>query len=108
MKNKTGKNLNGSAKDGTFGGSFVCENIEVLPENDDIYRCTGHVEDLAGNQTEAEIRFSVNRFGSNYVLDANTAGVVEKYYISERPVLKITEINVDSLEFQEITATVNG
>lgn len=107
-KNRDGKNLNGSAQENAFGGSFVCTNIEEIPENDDVYLCTGHVEDMAGNSSEAELRFSVNRFGSNYILDDATEALVENYYTNASPVIQITEINVNSLEFQEITATLNG
>lgn len=107
-KNRDGKNLNGSAQENSFGGSFVCTNIEEIPENDDVYLCTGHVEDMAGNSSEAELRFSVNRFGSNYILDDATQDLVDNYYTNEAPQIHITEINVNSLEFQEITATMNG
>lgn len=107
-KNRDGKNLNGSAQENAFGGSFVCTNIEEIPENDDVYLCTGHVEDMAGNSSEAELRFSVNRFGSNYILDEATEALVENYYTNASPAIQITEINVNSLEFQEITATLNG
>lgn len=107
-KNKDGKNLNGTAQETAFGGSFVCRNIEEIPENDDVYLCTGHVEDLAGNSSEAELRFSVNRFGSNYILDDPTEALVENYYTNAVPEIHITEINVNTLEFQEITATQNG
>lgn len=107
-KNKDGKNLKGSAQENVFGGSFICTNIEEIPENDDVYLCTGHVEDLAGNSSEAELRFSVNRFGSNYILDDATEALVEGYYTNAAPEIQITEINVNTLEFQEITATWNG
>lgn len=107
-KNKDGKNLNGSAQEDIFGGSFICKNIEEIPENDDVYLCTGHVEDMAGNISEAELRFSVNRFGSNYILDDATEALVDKYYTNTAPTIRITEINVNTLEFQEITATQNG
>lgn len=107
-KNVDGKNLNGSAQENAFGGSFICTNIEEIPENDDVYLCTGHVEDLAGNSSEAELRFSVNRFGSNYILDESTEKLVGDYYTNQAPELHITEINVNSLQFKEITATLNG
>lgn len=107
-KNRDGKNLNGSAQENSAGGSFVCTNIEEIPENDDVYLCTGHVEDLAGNSSEAELRFSVNRFGSNYILDDPTQDLVDSYYTNQAPQIHITEINVNTLEFQEITATLNG
>lgn len=107
-KNTTGENLHGTAAENAQGGSFVCNNIPEIPENDDVYTCTGYVADLAGNETEVTLRFSVNRFGSNYILDEATQQVVDSYYVNEKPALKVTEINVNSLEFTEITATCNG
>ncbi len=107
-KNKEGKNLSGTAEENSFGGRFSCTNIEQIPENDDVYRCTGHVEDLAGNISEAELSFSVNRFGSNYILGDTTEELVEGYYTNKPTEIHVTEINVNTLEFQEITATMNG
>lgn len=107
-KNRDGRNLKGSAHEDAFGGSFICSNIEEIPENDDVYLCTGHVEDMAGNSSEAEIRFSVNRYGSNYILDEATEKLVADYYTGEPPAIQVTEINVNTLEFREITATLNG
>ena len=107
-QNTNGTNLNGHASDNEFGGSFVCDNIEAVPSNDDVYTCVGHVEDMAGNETDVEIRFSVNRFGSNYILSAQTQELIDRRYTNSRPVIEVTEINVDTLEFQEITASMNG
>ena len=107
-KNRNGKNLTGIANESQFGGKFICDNIAEIPENDDVYLCVGHVEDLAGNSSEAEVTFSVNRFGSNYILDDSARNLVEQYYTNKAPTIQVTEINVNSLEFQEITATMNG
>ena len=107
-RNTEGQNLTGRAVEDAVGGSFICDNIEEVPGNDDIYTCTGHVEDMAGNVSEVEIMFSVNRFGSNYILDDATQQLVDGYYTSEAPTIGIREINVDTLEFTEITATYNG
>ena len=107
-RNTEGKNLTGRAVEDALGGSFICNNIEEIPANDDIYTCTGHVEDMAGNVSEAEIMFSVNRFGSNYILDDATQQLVDEYYTGKAPTIGIREINVDTLEFSEITATYNG
>lgn len=107
-KHTEGSNLNGVSTDDAFGGSFVCNNIEAVKENDDIYTATGSVSDLAGNTTEATIMFSVNRFGSTYMLDPASKSLVEDYYTNTAPVIKVTEINVSELSEQEITTSLNG
>ena len=34
--------------------------------------------------------------------------MIDRRYTNSRPVIEVTEINVDTLEFQEITASMNG
>lgn len=107
-KNTDGRNLTGTRSEDAFGGSFVCANIEAIPGNDDVYRCVGTVTDLAGNVTQGEIMFSVNRFGSNYILSDDTQALVDGRYTAAARTLNVTEINVDTLEFSEISYTLNG
>lgn len=107
-KNTDGRNLTGTRSEDAFGGSFVCANIEAVPGNDDVYRCVGTVTDLAGNVTQGEIMFSVNRFGSNYILSDDTQALVDSRYAAAARTLNVTEINVDTLEFSEISYTLNG
>ena len=65
---------------------------------DDIYTITARAADLAGNEAEGTITFSVNRFGSNYVVSVEEGG--EQVDLSERPILDeaptitVREINV--------------
>lgn len=103
-----GQNLPGTASDDAFGGSFICDNIQAVRDNDDVYTITGSVSDLAGNKTEATLVFSVNRFGSNYVLSQPTKSLTEKYYTNQPQTLEVTEINVNELENQKITTSLNG
>lgn len=103
-----GQNLPGTASDDAFGGSFICDNIQSVRDNDDVYTITGSVSDLAGNKTEATLVFSVNRFGSNYVLSQPTKSLTEKFYTNEPQTLEVTEINVNELENQKITTSLNG
>lgn len=107
-KHPEGSNLTGTRSDDAFGGSFVCDNIEVVKENDDVYTATGSVSDLAGNTTEATIVFSVNRFGSTYILSKETQALVDGYYTNTPQTLQVTEINVSALAEQEITTSLNG
>ena len=78
---------------------------------DDIYTMEAAVYDLAGNSSEAMVMFSVNRFGSVYTFDEATDALIGdngKYYTNKEQQLVITETNVDTLEFKEITLNLNG
>ena len=77
-------------------------------EADDLYTLKTVVQDLAGNETIDERTFSVNRFGSVYILDDSTKNLVDGFYSNQERDLVVTEINVDSLQFQEIVAGVDG
>lgn len=77
-------------------------------ELDDLYTFHATVTDLAGNVSEQTVLFSVNRFGSVYVFDTATQEILDNYYINRPAHLNVTEINVDSLEFKEITYSKNG
>lgn len=110
--------LNGY-KNGTVSVSAVTmpdkdsRNVEydVFPktrEKDDVYTLTVHIEDLAGNWSEEEYVFSVNRFGSTFGVDKATAELIENYYTSIEQDVVITEVNVDHLEQEEITISFNG
>ncbi len=105
------------------GRAYTVSNIE----EDGIYRVTCSATDKAGNAysqvvLEREdgsnyienrsgnntlVSFSVNRRGSNFVVDDNTAKLVEQYYIQNvNDTIKIIEINAN--ELVESTVSVNG
>lgn len=90
------------------GYKIVCDDFEYASSMDDWYTLSMHVEDYAGNVSEEAITFSVNRFGSVYMLDSLTEQVIKRYYNSEVPDIKITEINVDELKDIKITCSHNG
>ena len=93
------------------GELFQMEDFAYEPEADDLYRLTAEARDLAGNKSLAEVLFSVNRFGSVYTLEEKTellAGSRGMYYTRQEQDIIVTETNVDSLEFQEITLSLNG
>lgn len=80
-------------------------------EMDDLYTMEATVFDLAGNSSEASTVFSVNRFGSVYSYDETTGDLVGetgRYYTNEQQDIVVTETNVDTLEFKEITCNLNG
>lgn len=93
------------------GESFLAEDLAYLPEVDDLYLLLVSVSDLAGNVSRKEIRFSVNRFGSVYTLEDKTellAGSRGTYYTNTEQDIIVTETNVDTLEFLEISCSRNG
>lgn len=108
VKHPAGENLTGTRTEDAFGGSFVCDNIEAVKENDDVYTATGSVSDMAGNETEVQIVFSVNRFGSTYMIADETQPLLDNYYTNMPQDLHVIEINVDSQVSNRVTTSLNG
>lgn len=90
------------------GESIKMADFERTKENDDLYTMTAVIRDRAGNETEDSVIFSVNRFGSVYILSDETQELVDKYYTNEEQDLVVTEINVDSLVFNGISYGRDG
>ena len=75
-------------------------------EVDDIYTIDASLTDLAGNETEGTITFSVNRFGSTFrVLDAGSYAENNGYLLEGRDVV-VEEINVSGVESEKHAVTV--
>lgn len=109
-----GANHGAVATNGVFsatanGQVFSFANFAEEQEFDDIYTLHAAATDMAGNMFEDEISFSVNRFGSVYVLGDEIAEIVGKY-VTEPVDVVITETNVNQLDFRSIKVvlTVNG
>ncbi len=103
--------INVTRKQETNGMELKLDDFAYVQEQDDLYTMKATVYDLAGNRSEETVMFSVNRFGSVYTYDEATAALVGengKYYTKTEQALKITETNVDTLEFKEITVNFNG
>lgn len=96
----------------TANGEIIyIQDMKRVREKDDLYALTAMATDFAGNACEESIVFSVNRFGSVYTFDKETeklAGDSGKYYTNHAQDLVVTETNVDTLEFKEITCNLNG
>ena len=90
------------------GMTIQYRDFPRIQEMDDLYTLHAAVTDLAGNTSEQTITFSVNRFGSVYIFDDATEQLLEQYYVNEPVRLRVTEINVDTLEFREITYSRDG
>ncbi len=75
---------------------------------DDIYTLTARSADQAGNETSRSITFSVNRDGSTYELGEYTQQLIDTGFTNQPQDLVIREINVDTLEFRELTYSKDG
>lgn len=89
--------------------SLQLEDIPHEKGYDDLYTLEVRSKDLAGNETEERIRFSVNRYGSVYSIEGNPQEWMNRYN-KEVPELIIHEYNVDQLKAGEsrILLTENG
>lgn len=86
---RLGKNL------GDTDGVFTLDSIPEEVSYDDVYTLKVVVTDKAGNTVEESLKFSVNRFGSEYsFLKDNIVGG----YLNEAPDISISETNVDRLD----------
>ena len=107
-----GANCGQVTVEGTFveqvkGQIFHFADIPAVQSNDDIYTLRAHLTDLAGNETTQSITFSVNRFGSVYVFDSSLKEMAGTYV--QKPVdVRLTEVNVDSLEHDTIRIVVDA
>lgn len=91
--------------------SVKLDDFACVPENDDLYCMTASALDLAGNQRTGELWFSVNRFGSVYVLDEATealAGSSGSRMTNREQDLVIEEYNVDLLLERQVRCSRNG
>lgn len=79
-----------------------------VKEMDDVYTLRVKAVDLAGNESEETLNFSVNRFGSTYQISADTQQLIENYYTSKAPVITVKEVNIDTLEYGEVTISREG
>lgn len=101
----TGANHGRVQPEGTYashanGQTFTFVNFPMEQEADDIYTLTATLTDKAGNESTDTITFSVNRFGSVYVLD-DAIKKIGGTYIQKEVDVKITETNADKLRKDE-------
>lgn len=75
---------------------------------DDIYTLTAKSVDRAGNETSKSITFSVNRNGSTYIISEATQKLLDTGFTNNPQDIVISEINVDTLEFIELTYSKDG
>ncbi|HQL99186.1 MAG TPA: Ig-like domain repeat protein [Ruminococcus flavefaciens] len=76
------------------GYEYVFDNIPDKEVFDDIYTVKATVKDKAGNTSDRDYQFSVNRFGSTFMLDDSSQAIAGKY-ISKPQDIIIKEFNTD-------------
>lgn len=76
----------------------------VQPEHDNVYRVEVNARDMAGNVETKVVDWSVNRFGSTYVLDENTQSMVSRKYVQADGThdVCITEINPSGINEDDV------
>ena len=101
--------LPGESSDEETSGTFRYDNFPREKEVDDVYTLTAIAADMAGNETEKSVSFSVNRFGSVYTFTPSLSDINGKFLDRERDIV-IHEINVDTLDPDsiEIKIAKNG
>lgn len=100
------RNFTKEALDEGYLVSF--EDFPYTQDMDDLYTMQVLIKDYAGNETKEELVFSVNRFGSVYVLTDATKEALAGYYLAQPAEIVITEINVDDLQTRQITGSRDG
>lgn len=90
---------------GSASKRITWPDFEHTVERDDVYTLKAIVHDLAGNETTREVTFSVNRFGSNYILDGACSTIPGSYLAAPRDVV-VHEINVSGLDPQASHAEI--
>lgn len=95
----------GDSSDNETEGSFRYDNFPVEKESDDVYTLKAVVADLAGNETEKSLTFSVNRFGSVYTFTPSLAEIDGRFFDKEQDIV-IHETNVDTLDPETIDIKV--
>ncbi|WP_026517609.1 hypothetical protein [Butyrivibrio sp. MC2021] len=100
--------LKNSVSESMDGIIISCADFARDKKTDDLYTLEATVMDLAGNETKETLVFSVNRFGSVFVLGEDTKAMNEQYYTNDPTDVTITEINVDDLVTRDVSVTRDG
>ncbi len=93
---------------GTEIFTYTIADLAREKKNDDLYTLSVKLTDHAGNEVEKKVQYSVNRFGSVFVLSDATKAMIDGYYVTKPQDVVITEINVDALSKKEVSVAYDG
>ncbi|MDR0594292.1 MAG: hypothetical protein LBG60_13800 [Bifidobacteriaceae bacterium] len=92
-----------------YGTTYTFAALPQLRASDGIYRLDVKATDNAAQEETKSALFMVNRFGSVYVFDSATSGMVDAANPVQEPTdLQITEYNVTPLVEREVKVIRNG
>ena len=79
--------------------SVSYRNPSDIKANDNVYTVVVNAVDLAGNTSDDAVTFSVNRFGSTYVISDETGKMLNEYLkFDDTTDVRVTEINPSGLD----------
>lgn len=103
-KTDNAKNLSYNVSDTSTGKTIAYNNFEDIVENDGIYTITATNRDKAGNEKSKSLIFSVNRYGSTFLIeDAKSRELLDKFYTNNCPDIVVSEVNVNALKESKIS-----
>ena len=79
---------------------MTSDNIEKA---DDIYTLTVEATDKAGRTSNKTAVFSLNRYGSTYMVNTDTQALLERYYSNQEQPIQIIQINAASISDQKLS-----
>lgn len=81
-----------------------------VPESDGVYRLTVSAQDLAGNAATKVVDWSVNRFGSTYVLSTDTQAMVDQRFLRPEKLhdVVVTEINPSGIDEADVLVSLTS
>lgn len=88
--------------------TYTLADLAHEKKNDDLYTLSVKLTDFAGNEVEKKVQYSINRFGSIFVLSDATKAMIDGYYVTKPQDVVITEINVDALTKKEVSVAFDG
>ena len=83
-------------------------NFANKEDVDDIYTFTITAVDKAGCVTTESVVFSVNRYGSTFMVSEDTEVLLSKYYTNSPQDISIVQINAAEINDQRVSVTKNG
>lgn len=84
-------------------------NFPVQEINDGVYSLSAKLTDKAGNTESKSVLFSVNRYGSTFMLaDEASRKLIDNGYTKDAPDVIVKEINVNKVSKQSVSLTYNS